>query len=171
MIFCNSAFQWFRQPARALARCRANLRPGGRLGVQAPARSDYCPGFIIATGALRADPRTRATFEAFHPPWFFLETAGAYRALAAAAGLEVDVCRIDSVAHACSPEEAFAQFNSGAAAGYLNPDCYDRAWAPGYADAAREILAAAFSAQADPAGAVELVFHRLYLLARRPAAA
>jgi trans-aconitate methyltransferase len=167
-IFCNSAFQWFRDPARALVRCRGNLRPGGRLGIQAPARSDYCQSFIRAMEALCADARTRATFATFRPPWFFRETAGDYAALATDAGLEVEVCRIENVPHACSAIDAFAQFSSGAAAGYLNPDCYDCAWVPGYADAAREILASAFRRQAGPDGLVELAFHRLYLLARRP---
>jgi trans-aconitate methyltransferase len=170
VVFCNSAFQWFRDPAQALARCFRNLRPGGRLGIQAPARSDYCPNFRRATDALRADARTQATFAAFRPPWFLRETAGSYAALAVDAGLEVEVCRIDTVSHACSPEAAFAQFSSGAAAGYLNPDCYDQAWAPGYAGAAGEVLAAAFREQAGPAGVVGMAFHRLYLLARRPPA-
>ena len=57
-IFCNSALQWFRDPPRALANCRAALRAGGRMAVQAPARSSYCPNFLRAVDALAADPRT-----------------------------------------------------------------------------------------------------------------
>src|SRR5208283_5746414 len=46
VIFCNSALQWFSDPERALSACNRALRPGGRIGVQAPARHDYCPNFL-----------------------------------------------------------------------------------------------------------------------------
>ena len=32
VIFCNSALQWFRDPARALIACKRALRPAGRIG-------------------------------------------------------------------------------------------------------------------------------------------
>jgi len=47
VIFCNSAFQWF-NPHKALERCFKALKPGGRIGVQAPAKKNYCPNFIKA---------------------------------------------------------------------------------------------------------------------------
>ena len=65
VIFCNSAFQWFVDPARVLANCCKALRPSGRLGIQAPARRNYCPNFLAALAAVKADPRTAAIFAAF----------------------------------------------------------------------------------------------------------
>jgi ubiquinone/menaquinone biosynthesis C-methylase UbiE len=168
VIFCNSAFQWFHDPPQALRACRRALRPGGRSGIQAPAGREYCPNFVYAVDALTRDARTAPVFRTFRPPWFFLETAEAYADLAADAGLTVDVCRIDRVAEAQTFETLLRVFESGAAAGYLNPQCYARAWTPGFGEAAREVIAAALRAQAGPDGMLKAVFNRLYLLAHKP---
>jgi len=77
-IFCNSAFQWFRDPACALSNCFRALVPGGRLGIQAPATRDYCPNFVRAFDALATDDRTVKAYAHFQSPWLFLETAEAY---------------------------------------------------------------------------------------------
>jgi ubiquinone/menaquinone biosynthesis C-methylase UbiE len=167
-IFCNSAFQWFRDPGRAVARCHATLRPGGRMAIQAPARARYCPNFVEAVAALRLDPRTRDTFSRFHSPWCFLETAEEYAAVFQRAGFAVVSSEIEAVQQRCAPGKAFEMFESGAAAGYLNPRCYAGAWPAGYLAAAREIIAGQFEAQAASDGQLELIFFRIYLLARKP---
>ena len=167
-IFCNSAFQWFRDPARALARCHAALRPGGRMAIQAPARARYCPNFVAAVEALGRDPRTRETFSRFRSPWLFLETAAEYAALFRRAGFSVAAAEIDEVKQRCPPGKAFEMFESGAAAGYLNPACYEAEWPAGYLATAREIIARHFETQAAGDGQIELVFFRIYLLARKP---
>jgi trans-aconitate methyltransferase len=167
-IFCNSAFQWFRQPLRALQACMRALRPGGRLGVQAPGGAEYCPNFLEAVDALRRDPRTAAGFEAFQPPWFFLDHAADYARLATEAGFAVDVCRIDRVVERHAFDALWRVFESGAGTAYLSPEHYRRAWTAGYREAARERIRAAFQAQAGPDGLIEVVFHRLYLLAHKP---
>ena len=59
-------------------------------------------------------------------------------------------------------------FESGAAAGYLNPGCYDVPLTQEYADAARELILADFRAQTSAGGLVELLFYRVYVLARKP---
>jgi ubiquinone/menaquinone biosynthesis C-methylase UbiE len=38
VIFCNSAFQWFRYPQRAIERCYDAMRKNARIGIQAPAK-------------------------------------------------------------------------------------------------------------------------------------
>lgn len=167
-IFCNSAFQWFRDPPRALANGFAALRPGGRMAIQSPARADYCPNFRAAVDGLRRDPRTQTTFAHFHPPWFFLETAEAYAGLFRHAGFAVVSAAIEEVKQRCPPAKAFEMFESGAAAGYLNPTCYGVPWPRDYLAAAREILARGFERQAAADGLLVLVFFRIYLLARRP---
>src|SRR5208337_2843127 len=48
VIYCNSAFQWFSHPKKVLKQCFAALKPGGRMGIQAPATSLYCPNFVSA---------------------------------------------------------------------------------------------------------------------------
>ena len=167
-IFCNSAFQWFRDPGRALANCHAALRPGGRMAIQAPARARYCPNFVEAVDALRLDPRTRETFSRFRSPWLFLETAEAYADLFRRAGFAVASAEIEEVKQRCTPAKAFEMFESGAAAGYLNPGCYEVEWPTDYLAAARDIIARQFETQAAGDGQLELVFFRIYLLARKP---
>jgi trans-aconitate methyltransferase len=168
VIFCNSAFQWFRDPQHVLNNCYRALRSGGRLGIQAPARVNYCPNFIQAADTLLADPRTRTAFLQFHLPWFFLETSDDYAQLCKASGFLVNSCWVEKVTESCSPDKAFEMFESGAAAGYLNPDCYDTALPLGFIETARQLIALAFRAQADLEGIVSLTFSRFYLLAYKP---
>jgi hypothetical protein len=67
-----------------------------------------------------------------------------------------------------TPERALEMFESGAAAGYLNPDCYDVPLSPEFAAAARELILADLRAQATAGGLVQLLFYRAYVLARKP---
>jgi trans-aconitate 2-methyltransferase len=166
-IFCNSAFQWFRDPRRAVVNCFNALRPGGRIAIQAPARTNYCPNFLLATDSLKGDPRTQEPFTHFLSPWFFLETAEDYADIFAAAGFSVLSSNIETVVQRCTPEKALEMFESGAAAGYLNPDCYDAALPSTYTSTARELIAHHFHLQASSDGQVELRFFRIYLLARK----
>jgi hypothetical protein len=75
--------------------------------------------------------------------------------------------KIQATSARYSPEQVLKVFESGAAAGYLNASCYGSSLAEGYAESFRLILANAFRAQADGDGQVELVFHRIYLVAAR----
>lgn len=166
-IFCNSAFQWFQDPSVALANCARVLRPGGRIAIQAPARTNYCPNFVLATEALASDPRTRQAFAKFRPPWFFLETADEYAELVKSAGLTPKHCEIEEVNELCLPDKVMAIFESGAAAGYLSAEYYDAEVDFEYFDAARRIFRASFQAQANQNGKVPLTFSRIYLVAEK----
>jgi ubiquinone/menaquinone biosynthesis C-methylase UbiE len=167
-IFCNSAFQWFTDAPRALANCAAALRRGGRMALQAPARRQYCPQFLRAVGTLAGDARTAGTWSRFRTPWTFYETADEYGRLFAAAGFDVVAAEIEELCEHTTPERALEMFESGAAAGYLNPGCYDVPLPDGYLEIARELILAGFAAQADARGLLELAFSRVYVLARRP---
>jgi ubiquinone/menaquinone biosynthesis C-methylase UbiE len=168
VIFCNSALHWFREPARGLTACRRALRPGGRMGVQAPARHDYSPNFLKAIAEVARHPETSATFSRFRGPWLFFETADEYAALFRNAGFVVPFARIETTRARYSPEQVITVFESGAAAGYLNAANYEGSMPPGYAEAFRRIVAGSFRAQAASDGQVELQFHRAYLVAVRP---
>lgn len=167
-IFCNSTFQWFRDPSRAVFNCYKALRSGGRLAIQAPARSNYCPAFVLATQSLGQLPGTRDCFAHFRSPWFFLESADAYAEVLSSVGFSVLASEIEEVAQYCTPTSALEAFESGAAAGYLNPECYEAPLSSNYVATAREAIAASFRAQAGRDGQVELKFFRVYLLARKP---
>jgi hypothetical protein len=60
------------------------------------------------------------------------------------------------------------RFESGAAAGYLNPEYYRGGCAAGYLEAARERIAATIHSLREADDLVALVFNRLYLLAVKP---
>lgn len=166
-IFCNSALQWFSDPERALAACKRALRPGGRMGVQAPARHDYCPNFLKGIDEVARHPDTAATFAQFRSPWLFLESSDAYADIFRRAGFAVPFARIETTSARYSPDQTLKVFESGAAAGYLNEKCYGGSLTEGYVQSFRRVLADAFQAQTGRDGQVELVFHRIYLLALR----
>lgn len=165
VIFCNSALQWFQDPARALAACKRALRPGGRMGVQAPARHDYCPNFLKGIAEVARHPETAAVYSRFRSPWFFCETADAYADVFREAGFGVPLARIEPTRKRYSPAQALKVFESGAAAGYLNEAYYEGSLPEGYVESFRRILTNSFQAQADGDGLIELVFHRIYLIA------
>jgi trans-aconitate 2-methyltransferase len=167
-IFCNSAFHWFRDPWRAVVNCYNALRSSGRIAIQAPARTNYCPNFLLATDSLKGDPRTQEPFTHFRSPWFFLETAEGYGDIFTGAGFSILSSVIETVTQRCGPEKTFEMFESGAAAGYLNPDCYETALPSDYISTARDLLARHFHSQAASDGQVELTVFRIYLLACKP---
>lgn len=168
VIFCNSAFQWFRDVEGALRHCLRALRPGGRMGIQAPGGSAFCPNFIRATESVRDDPRTRATWARFRSPWFFPDSIDDYVRAFESAGFVVERCWFDHQLDRYSPEKAIETFESGAAAGYLNPDCYDGGVAPAFIETARSLIHKSLRAQAEDEGRVPFRFTRIYALARRP---
>lgn len=166
-IYCNSAFQWFRDPAAVLSGCARALRPGGRMGMQAPAKRAFCPQFIAAVEELHRHPDTREVFARYRSPWRFLENPESYAALFEAAGFTVAESRMEAVANRCSATQAMEIFRSGAAVAYLNPCCYAGEVAADYPARAAEVVATALERQCGSDGTVELTFHRVFVSARR----
>lgn len=168
VIFCNSAFQWFKNPEPVLAKCYRALKSHGRLGVQAPAGQVYCPNFAEAIAQVSSALSIRDIFAQFNSPWLLLETAEAYRSLFRTAGFKVIEARKDRVISCHSPAEVYRIFDSGAAAGYLNPAYYPVPLTADYIETFREVVRDAFTRQGGADGQVELSFFRIYLLAQKP---
>jgi trans-aconitate methyltransferase len=166
IIFCNSAFQWFKPPEPVIRNCFQTLRENGRIGIQAPAKRIYSPNFIKAIENIQGDSRTRYMFSHFHSPWFFLETSNEYESLFESWGFNVDYSQIDKVVSSHSPEETYKIFDSGASVGYLNQKHYDIPLTDEYIRNFRRIVRDAFEKQANRTGNVELTFYRLYLVAK-----
>ncbi len=165
VIFCNSAFQWFKDPEKAIKNCYRALRRYGRIGIQAPAKKIYCPNFIEAIELVKRDERTKDTFAHFKEPWFFLETAEEYKSLFEKCGFKVVFSKIETIVTEHTHEEVFNIFSSGAIAGYLNQDYYDVKLTKDYISAFKEIVRKAFKQQSDENGIVKLKFNRLFLIA------
>ncbi len=167
VIFCNSAFQWLKNTKPALDRLHRALRPGGRIGVQAPATSLYQPNIIKAIERISVEPETKDTFARFESPWVFFETADGYTRLFESAGYEVASSRLETTSSTHTPQEAFGIFESGAAAGYLNSAHYNIPIDDSYIENFRTIVMKSFTAQAEPEGLLNFAFKRIYLLAFR----
>lgn len=168
VVFCNSAFQWFKHPKPALQSCFKALKAGGRMGIQAPARNDYCPNYLEAIEKVKADPQLSGQFASFTVPWLFFDTAKEYAQMFEAAGFDVEHAWIDRVSSFHTPEEVFKIFDSGASAGYLNPKCYSSPISEEYVAAFRKVMLESFKTQANSDGKVNLVFYRIFLLANKP---
>ncbi|NTV98201.1 MAG: methyltransferase domain-containing protein [Chlorobiaceae bacterium] len=167
LIFCNSTLQWFHDLDKAIANCYLALRSGGRMAIQAPARNNYCPNFIHAAEALLNDESTRSTFLHFRSPWIFFDTAEEYAEKFERCGFVVLSSEIKNVMKLCPPEKALEMFDTGAAAAYLNQECYDKAFPGNYIENARRVVARDFNSQAGEDNLVRLTFSRIYLLAQK----
>ena len=167
IIFCNSAFQWFKDHGRALKACHNALKQDGKIAIQAPAKEVYCPNFIKAIDAVKRNESTKSVFGRFTPPWLLLNTAGEYSNIFKNAGFKVEESWIDEVVTTHSPEEVYKIFESGAAAGYLNQEYYGRPISRNYISDFRDIIRESFENQADNTGKVKLIFYRFYLLAKK----
>lgn len=168
-IFCNSAFQWFKEPGPILRRCYQALKPGGRMVVQAPARRDYCPNFLDGLERVRQDPLTNSIFAGFREPWLFRDTSAEYQELFEETGFLVPLARIQRIETPYPPAEVWRIFKSGAAVGYLDPAAYPLgSVTPAYLERFSTLMQQAFADQAGSEGQVALVFYRLYLAAVRP---
>jgi trans-aconitate 2-methyltransferase len=166
-IFCNSAFQWVRNADKAVAGFAGALRAGGRVGIQAPARSDYCPNFLSAIEAVAASPSLGPTFAHFKSPWCFFQDASEYSALFVRHGFQVPFAEIQTVESTHTPSQTFDIFASGAIAGYLDPSCYGCLIDERYMTGFRQTVREQFEQQAGTDGLVRLVFRRIFLVAIR----
>ncbi len=164
VIFCNSAFQWFKNPEKAIGNCYTALRRNGKIGIQAPAKKIYCPNFIEAIAFVRKNERTKEIFAHFKEPWFFLETAEEYKSIFEKYNFKVVFSKIETIVSEHTPEEVFKVFSAGAMAGYLNQDYYDVELSKEYISAFKEIVRKAFEKQAIN-GIIELKFNRIFLVA------
>lgn len=165
IVFCNSAFQWFKDTERAVANFYEALTKGGRVGIQAPAKKEYCPNFVHAVEKAKSEPKLKDTYAHFRNPWFFLETSDDYRKLFEKQGFKMIFCTIESVNTIHNSEEVFNIFSSGAIAGYLNQNFYDVRINDNYIETFSDLMREEFRKQENSDGQVELIFNRIMLVA------
>jgi ubiquinone/menaquinone biosynthesis C-methylase UbiE len=167
VIYCNSAFQWFLHPHKVLEQCFTALKPGGRMGIQAPATSMYCPNFIHAIEKIRTHPTTRDIFGSFKSPWFFLESEEEYRQLFRDSGFHVKTCELREESTRYTTDEAYRIYQSGAENGYVNQSFYQVPVTDHYVETFRNLVRESINEQSDESGIVNLKFTRVYLVARK----
>lgn len=165
VIFCNSTFQWFKNPEFILKNFFSVLNKEGRLGVQVPATLNYCPNFIAAIDEIKKNPITSRIFENFKSPWFFLETSEEYQQLFENAGFSVVFSKIEKPYSKVTPEDTLKIFSSGAIAGYLDEKNYLCPVNEEYVENFKEIVKSSFESQVNSDGMVDLIFHRIFVIA------
>lgn len=165
VIFCNSAFQWISDVDKAIENFYNALKPGGRIGIQAPGGKEYCPNFIHAINAVSKNERTGPVFTRFKSPWIFLDTAQDYAELFMKHKFNVAFSEIQRIETFHVPDEVYKIFASGAIAGYLNKNYYGCGITEEYMNNFQEIVKKEFIKQADSEGKVKLVFNRIFLVA------
>lgn len=137
------------------------------MGIQAPACKIYSPNFIKAIESVKNNPKTKDIFTHFNSPWCFFNTAEEYSMLFEKAGFKVLHSEVDKITTKYTADEVYKIFESGASAGYLNEKYYDIPIDKDYIYAFKEIVKKSFENQADKNGKVDLIFHRIYLLAEK----
>lgn len=167
VIVCNSTFQWFQKPERALTCCFNALKQGGRIGVQAPATQRYSPNFVAAIEKVRTYPDTQEVFKKFKSPWLFLESRKEYEQLFRHCGFDVIYSELRNESNLFSVEEVYKIYQSGAENGYLNQSFYTVSLTDDYVNFFRELVKEAFKEQADDSGMIDLKFKRIYLTAKK----
>jgi len=167
LIFCNSAFQWFAPPYKILQNVFKALKSGGRFAILAPAKQIYSPNFIKAIEEVKKDLITKEVFSHFKNPWFFLENESEYKDLFEDFGFAVEYADIKKSVSFHTPKKIYDIFNSGAVAGYLNQKFYDISLSKRYIERFKQIVKDSFIKQANDDGLVELIFYRIYLIARK----
>jgi len=167
VIYCNSAFQWFPHPEKVLEQCFTALKPGGRMGIQAPATTMYCPNFIRAIEKVQTNPSTREIFSFFKNPWFFLESEEEYRQLFRDYGFHNIKCEFKEESTRHIADEVYNIFQSGAENGYLNQSFYQVPLTDDYVETFRILVKESMKEQSDESGIVNLKFVRVYLAAHK----
>jgi trans-aconitate methyltransferase len=162
-VFCNSTFQWFREPARPLDAMVRALKPGGKIAIACPATERWSGCFNDVAEKAGSQDDTRDVFKHWRSPWLWLKDEEEYRILFIEHGLEISHLHIEKERSYYTPEQAFSNFISGAAQGFTGKDYYDVLLPDGYLERFKKhAKEAMFSRVKD--GRVEVDFQRLYFI-------
>ncbi|MBI4651705.1 methyltransferase domain-containing protein [Candidatus Desantisbacteria bacterium] len=164
VIFCNSVFQWFKNPETVINGCYKALKKNGKIGIQSPATQIYSPNFIKGIEAVKKDSSLSKSFAHFKNPWFFLDTEKEYKSLFEQSGFEVPFVKLYPIKSLNTPDEAIRIFESGAAIGYLNQNFYDISIDNTYTENFRKTMKNEFKKQSGTDGLIELIFNRIFLV-------
>ncbi|MGP8201397.1 MAG: class I SAM-dependent methyltransferase [Limisphaerales bacterium] len=161
VVFCNSFFQWFTQPGKAVAAMRAALRSDGRIGVSCPATENWSTCFKSVAEEAGANPDLSATFARWKSPWFWLPDERSYRKLFESHGFKTIRGRIEMEQKEYDTDQAVAVFASGAAQGYTGKEFYDVPMDDDYIRRFNDCIRLAMEKRAHD-GKVIVDFRRLY---------
>jgi trans-aconitate 2-methyltransferase len=161
VVFCNSSFQWFPRPEKALVAMHKALRPGGCLGLAQPATRTWSSCFITVAQEAGGQPDTAAVFSRWKSPWFFPENEETCERLFSSAGFKTHHLRIVHETASYTVEKALANFLSGAGQGFILPQNYAIPVPENYFELFKSHAGEAMQ-RLSRDGQVEVDFNRLY---------
>lgn len=166
VVFCNSAFQWFKEAGRATDAMRAALVDGGRIGLACPSTPDFAPWFNSIVEAVSVLPEIAPTFSHYRKPWFHLPDRDAYQAFFEEHGFKTKYISLGHEVSMHTVDEAFGVYSAGAAQGYVGQASYDVELSDEYLAAFSAAVRREMESRA-AGGLVEVDFNRLYYIALR----
>jgi SAM-dependent methyltransferase len=166
VVFCNSAFQWFKDGAGVARGMFEALVDGGRLGLACPSTPDFAPWFLDVVSAVAMMPEIEPVYSHRKNPWFHLPGMEEYGRLFEDAGFETTYIELEHEINPYSVDEAFGIFYTGAAQGFIGRDCYDIDLTDEYLEAFHAAVRAEMERRAVE-GIVEVDFNRLYYLGKK----
>lgn len=125
IAFCNSSFQWFSDPDRAMNAIFRSLRPKGKLGLACPATPDWSSMFAMIISQVSQKKEIKDIFSHWKNPWFFLPAEIDYKLFFEKHGFFTIFINIEHEKTIYSTDEAFNIYLSGAANGYTDKKYYD----------------------------------------------
>lgn len=163
VVFCNSSFQWFREPAKALGGMFRALKSGGRVGISCPATKKWSPFFDSVIAEAASDPSVEDTIKRWRSPWFTLDGSADYEALFRSAGFGVSSLEIADESKEYGTEEAYRIYLSGAANGFASQEFYDCPIDGAFVDRFNGLVKKAMQRQS-AGGKNTVSFRRLYFV-------
>lgn len=164
--FCNSALQWFSQPAKAVKAVYRSLKRGGRMALACPGTNAWSPLFTRVVAKAMSSPEIRPTASGWRNPWFFLRSKQEYKSFFEQFGFRTAFIAVDHEVASLSVEEAYNVYLSGAANGFTRPQYYRMPISDEYVAAFNRKVYEGFAVAACN-GKVAVDFNRLYYLGEK----
>jgi trans-aconitate methyltransferase len=164
--FCNSAFQWFTQPDKALQAIYTCLKPNGRLGLATPATMRWAPWLQAVLEEVVRQPDISPVYEHWKSPWLFLPDEDDYQALFERNGFATTHLELVHEQKDYSIQDAYDIYLSGAANGLLGPQFYDTEISRDYVDRFNLRVRENIEKKANQ-GRIIVDFNRLYYIGKK----
>ncbi len=162
LVFCNSAFQWFRDPARAVEVMRRALRPGGRVAMSCPMAWETFEEVIQEVGQ---HPDIRPIYAHWVDPWVRLAQSEMYRGLFEQAGFQTLVSEGVRESSWLLMDQAYQVYLSGASNGYTSQGFYTVPISETYVQTFNRLVRTGLESRLQGLK-LEVVFQRVYYVGK-----
>jgi len=166
IVFCTSAFHWFKNPQVVINNCYDALRIKGKIGIQCGATHNCAPLLYKGIEHIKNDPRIKPFFMHFITPWFFLDTTEEYTEFFESGGFNVTYVEIISEHNEFTLQKMLDYIKVAAAPGFLNQENYSIKIDDNYIKLFLELLKKYYEKAFD-GGTLDFEAKRLFLIAEK----